>query len=226
MVQWHHAMTIACCNRYHRENWGKSDCKICCVTVMVLSGTSSHHTSVNLVYITVWQFLVRFTFLLDWRYSSVRPSNLNNRGIIIEAAISVQSEFDWDSGVKVLTFTSHWVSSSLNRANMWRRKITTDDKKIPVRSEILHIMGIDQDLIKQNGLSPCQILNMDETAHSYAIGPDKMCVPPDQSRAQNIGIPNDKLRITAVVAVFGTGEFAPLFLIIKHSVSSQEKPDQ
>ena len=35
-----------------------------------------------------------------------------------------------------------------------------------------------------------------------------------------------KLRITAVIAVFATGEFAPLFIIIKHSVSSLERPDQ
>jgi hypothetical protein len=39
-------------------------------------------------------------------------------------------------------------------------------------------------------------------------------------------VPKDKLGITAVVTVFGTGEFAPLFLIKKHSLSSQEKPDQ
>jgi hypothetical protein len=108
----------------------------------------------------------------------------------------------------------------LNRANMRRRKITTDDKKIPIQSEIVRIMGIGQNLMKEKGLFPHQILNMDETGHTYAVGPDKMYIPPDQSRAQNIGVANDKLRITAVVAVFGTGEFAPLFLIIKHSVSS------
>lgn len=34
------------------------------------------------------------------------------------------------------------------------------------------------------------------------------------------------LRITAVVAVSGNGEFVPLFIIIKHSVSSDDRPDQ
>ena len=53
-----------------------------------------------------------------------------------------------------------------------------------------------------------------------------MYVPADQQRARNIGIPNIKLRITAVVAVFGSGVFAPLFMIIKHTISSLEKPDQ
>ena len=53
-----------------------------------------------------------------------------------------------------------------------------------------------------------------------------MYVPVDQQRAQYIGIPNIKLRITAVVAVFGSGVFAPLFMIIKHTISSLDKPDQ
>ena len=53
-----------------------------------------------------------------------------------------------------------------------------------------------------------------------------MYCPPDQSRAQNLGVPNTKLRITAVVAVSGNGDFVPLFIIIKHSVSSADRPDQ
>ena len=69
---------------------------------------------------------------------------------------------------------------------------------------------------------------MDETAFTftYAIRPEYMYCPTDQSRAQNIGIPNTMLRITAVVAVSGEGEFVPLFIIIKHSVSSEDRPDQ
>lgn len=67
---------------------------------------------------------------------------------------------------------------------------------------------------------------MDETAFTYAIGPEFMFVPTDQSRAQNIGIPNMKLRITAVVSVFANGQFAPLMILIKHSISSLERPDQ
>ena len=61
---------------------------------------------------------------------------------------------------------------------------------------------------------------MDETAFTYATDPEYMYCPTDQSRAQNIGIP------TAVVAVSGNGDFVPLFIIIKHSVSSADRPDQ
>ena len=50
--------------------------------------------------------------------------------------------------------------------------------------------------------------------------------PGDQQRANNLGISNDKLRITAVIVVNGNGVFAPLMLIIKHSVISEVRPDQ
>lgn len=148
--------------------------------------------------------------------------------IIIEAAICVQTQFAWENDPRIndLVFSPHWVRSFLTRANMRRRKITTEDKKVPDNEEVIRIMKIGQDLIREFNYEAKHILNMDETAFTYAIGPEYIYVPKDQSRAQNIGVPNMKLRITAVVAVFATGEFAPLLIIIKHSISSLERPDQ
>lgn len=148
--------------------------------------------------------------------------------VIIEAALVVQKQFSWgyDSSIKNLLFGSHRVRNFLTHANMRRRKITTDDKKIPEDEEIIRIMKIGQDLIREFGYGPDNIINMDETAFTYAIGPEFMYVPTDQSRAKNIGISNMKLRITAVVSVFANGQFAPLMIIIKHSISSLERPDQ
>ena len=148
--------------------------------------------------------------------------------IIIEAALAVQKQSNWCAieKVKGLMFSSTWVKSFLRRANMRRRKITTEDKKIPSEDEILRIMSIGQKMYRDFGHTPETVINMDETAFSYAIGPEYMYCPPDQSRAQHLGIPNTKLRITAVVAVSGTGKFVPLFIIIKHSVSSADRPDQ
>ena len=123
-------------------------------------------------------------------------------------------------------FSSKWVRTFLNRANMRRRKITTDDKVVPSDEEITRIMNIGQQMYKDYGHTKDTTINMDETAFTYAIGPEHMYCPPDQSRAQNIGVPNTKLRITAVVAVSGNGDFVPLFIIIKHSVSSADRPDQ
>lgn len=148
--------------------------------------------------------------------------------VIVEAAITVQQLHHWrnDSCIRDLMFSPCWVRGFLDRANLRRRKITTDDKKVPPEDEIIRIMSIGQSLIREFGYSADTIMNMDETAVTYAIGPEYMYVPVDQPRAKNQGVPNVKLRITAVIAVFGSGVFAPLFLIIKHTVSSLEKPDQ
>ena len=148
--------------------------------------------------------------------------------IIIQAAKVTQSSERWCGAEKInaLMFSSKWVRSFLNRANMRRRKITTDDKVVPSDEEIIRIMSIGQKIYKDFGHTKDTTINMDETAFTYAIGPEHMYCPPDQNRAQNIGVPNTKLRITAVVAVSGNGDFVPLFIIIKHSVSSADRPDQ
>ena len=97
---------------------------------------------------------------------------------------------------------------------MRRRKITTDDKKVPSDEEIERIMGIGQAMYKEFGHTKDTVIIMDETAFTYVICPEYMYCPPDQSRAQNIGIPNTKLCITAAAAVSGNGNFVPLFIII------------
>ena len=148
--------------------------------------------------------------------------------IIQEAARTVQASDKWnnDEKIKDLEFSSKWIRKFLTRANMRRRKITTDDKNVPSDEEIARIMNIGQTMYREFGHTKDTTINMDETAFTYAIGPEYMYCPPDQCRAQNIGIPNTMLRITAVVAVSGNGEFVPLFIIIKHSVSSEDRPDQ
>ena len=87
-------------------------------------------------------------------------------------------------------------------------------------------MKIGQNLYVEGGHTPQTYFNFDETAFTWAIGPTHSYCPKNQPRATNIGISNTKLRITAVIAVNAVGEFAPLMLIIKHSVSSEKRPDQ
>ena len=94
---------------------------------------------------------------------------------------------------------------------MRRRKITTDDKNVPSDEEITRIMNIGQKMYEDFGHTKYTTINMDETASSYAIGPEYMYCPPDQSCAKNIGNPNTMLRITAVVAVTGNGGIRTLF---------------
>ena len=109
---------------------------------------------------------------------------------------------------------------------MRRRKITTEDKKVPSVEEITRIMSIGQQLYVEFGHTPQTVINMDETAFCYAFGPEYLYCPRDQMRAQHIGIPNIKLRITAVVAVSGSKDFVPLFIIVQHSIGSEARPDQ
>ena len=148
--------------------------------------------------------------------------------IIEEAARTVQASDRWinDEKIKKLEFSSTWVRKFLTRANMRRRKITTDDKNVPSNEEIRRIMNIGQKMHTDYEHTKDTTINMDKTAFTYAIGPEYMYCPPDQSRAQNRGIPNTMLRITAVVVVSGNGQFVPLFIIIKHSISSADRPDQ
>ena len=64
--------------------------------------------------------------------------------IIIQAAKVTQGSERWcgDEKINTLMFSSKWVRSFLNRANMRRRKITTDDKVVSSDEEIIRIMNI------------------------------------------------------------------------------------
>ena len=111
---------------------------------------------------------------------------------------------------------------------MWtqKEKDNSGRKKIPTDEEIERILKIGQDIYVSKGHNADTCFNFDETAFTYAVGPTHIFCPGDQQRATNLGISNDKLRITAVIAVNGNGVFAPLMLIIKHTVSSESRPDQ
>lgn len=150
--------------------------------------------------------------------------------VIVETANNISRQDNWLTIEKIqaLKFSPHWVKGMLNRAELRRRRITTDEKKTLPIDEIKRILKIGQNLIILKEYDPSTIWNMDETAITYAIGPTHMYVPKDQARAANIGNVNTKLRITAVLTVNGIGEFAPIFLILKHSDKciSENKPDQ
>ena len=148
--------------------------------------------------------------------------------ILQATARDVQKQDNWVSNlvVKKLHFSNKWVKGFLNRCKLRKRTITRDDKPIPSDAVVVEKMKEGQYLYEHYGHSPGNTWNMDETAVTWAIGPVHMYVPHDQQRAANIGIPNTKLRITAVICVNGLGDFAPLMFIIKHSVSSETRPDQ
>lgn len=148
--------------------------------------------------------------------------------IVVTAAKSVQETAEWAGvqSINKLVFSNKWVKKFLKRGGVSRRKITSDDKDVPAAEEINRILKIGQDMYINKGHEPNTSYNFDETAFTYSIGPSHVFCPGDQQRATNIGISNTKLRITAVIAVNAIGIFVPLMLIIKHSVSSEARPDQ
>ena len=121
--------------------------------------------------------------------------------IVITAAKCIQED------LKYLNETSvhKWVKGFLKRGGVRRRKITREDKKTPTDEEIRSILKIEQEMYISNSHTAETCFNFDETAFTYVIGPTHIFCPGDQQRATNIGISNDKLRITAVIAVNGNG---------------------
>lgn len=146
--------------------------------------------------------------------------------IIEEAAKDVQSRDHWRINKKIadLQFSHKWTRSFLSRGGRTRRKITEEDKDIPNDDKITSALDIGQQLYISNKHDANT--TFDETAFTWAIRPTHIFCPGNQKGATNIGISNDKMRITAVVAVNAAGDFAPLMLILKHSVSSEARPDQ
>ena len=140
----------------------------------------------------------------------------------------MQSRNRWRENSKIhdLKFSHKWTRAFLSRGGLTRRKITKEDKDVPDDDEIAYVLDIGQQLYIENGHDTNSTFNFDETAFTWAIGPTHIFCPGDQKRATNIGISNEKMRITAVIAVSAAGDFAPLMLILKHSVSSETRPDQ
>ena len=62
---------------------------------------------------------------------------------------------------------------------MRRRKIATDHKNVPSDEEIRRIMEICQKMYKDFGHNKDTTINTDETAFTYAIGPEY--IPTDDS---------------------------------------------
>ena len=149
--------------------------------------------------------------------STVDVNVIYSYTVIVETSNIISKQENWltTEKVRALKFSPHWVKGMLNRAELRRRRITTDEKKTLPIAEIIRILKIGQDLITLYGHDPSTIWNMDETAITYAIGPTHLYVPRDQARAANIGNVNTNLRITAVLTVNGL-EFYGQFVLVLH----------
>jgi hypothetical protein len=106
--------------------------------------------------------------------------------------------------------------------------VTTEVKDPPPEMEVRTIMKERQDEIVSMYFHelPNAIGNMDETAFRYAIGPTHQYCPKSQQRPDGVPKTSDKVRVTACVTAVANGKELPLLVILKHSVSSKERPDQ
>jgi len=149
------------------------------------------------------------------------------QGVIKKAAKIVQSQSIYadNAVVQRLDFSNMWVKNFLKRRNFSRRRITRVLKAIPDQASIREIMKTSQEAILAGDYDISAILNLDETAFNWGIGPTYIYTAKDADRGEQ-QITDEKARITAVLAIAGTGIFLPNMFIFKHSKSSQECPDQ
>ena len=177
----------------------------------------------------VWGRLV----LATWQYQNdvkvavVVNSIVYSYEIVKQCAKEARASgpFEDDAKVQSLKFSDKWVFGFLRREKMRRRKITHEQKEIPSEPEVRRQMSIGQATILSLGLVAAVIWNMDETAFTWAIGPQYSYVGTGARRAEGEQA-DTKLRITAAITGGGTGLFMPLFMILKHSKSSAQAPDQ
>jgi hypothetical protein len=130
-----------------------------------------------------------------------------------------------DAKVQLLKFSNNWIKKFLRRHKVSRRRITSERKQTLSPDAVQQIMLRHQQQIREGGYLPRQILNLDETALNFGIGPTYIYIPIDADRAV-AEASNVKARITCVPIVDAEGTFLPMMFILKHSKSSDKFPDQ
>lgn len=85
-------------------------------------------------------------------------------------------------------------------------------------------MELGQSVIHNQTYSylPHQVINLDETALNWAIGPTHMYIPAEIRRAESEVSTDEKARVTLVPAIDAAGCSLPLYFIIKHTVAASE----
>ena len=115
----------------------------------------------------------------------IKEHTLYSYEIVRRAALETQqsAQFLNDQQVQDFQFSNKWVRGFLNREKMRKRRITSVEKEIPSVNEVRQQMSIGQSLIICLMLLAYQIWNMDETAFTWAIGPQHAFVSEEARRA-------------------------------------------
>jgi hypothetical protein len=105
------------------------------------------------------------------------------------------------------------------------RKITREKKNHPSLDVIRTTLRRCQEIILAKGYLPKQILNLDETAINFGVGPTHVFASSTASRGSQ-EVSDWKGRITGVPTVDAEGGFLPTMFILRHSKSSAKCSDQ
>jgi len=226
-------------NKVKEKKFGYNNLKLCTVLEWARSVNSVSKkpgAKINRAFEqAVWSKLLIAVFTTEStdaqrciRFARIIHNVTYDYAIIRLAAVetSLEPEFTDDPDIQKKKFTNPWIRGLLKRQRFSRRKITRDLKNYPPTEEIIATMKKGQDLFVSEGHTEETNWNMDETGITYAIEPTHLYCSKQAQRASTAGGGDAKLRITAAVAGNNAGKFAPLFMILKHSKSSQERPDQ
>jgi hypothetical protein len=136
--------------------------------------------------------------------------------VVAAAARTMQALPAWADHDKVqgLKFSQAWIHRFLERAAIYKRKVTTNDKPKAPEAEVQQIMQDIQDFIKVKAFSAAQVWSVDEVGCLYGVAPDHVFVPRDAERASGPASDN-RSRFTFMLASNAAGLMMPAFGIGK-----------
>ena len=149
-----------------------------------------------------------------------------SHAIIHEAIRDVAQSDEWkdDPRIRTLKFSSRWITDFIARQDFSRRRVGTNIKVRPTDLGVNACMAAAAAVYKRRNMELKHVFNADETGLTYAIAPIHIIGPKNQKQTKSYG--DLKSRVTAIPMVNALGQFAPTMVIIRHSKSSIEKPDQ
>ncbi len=86
--------------------------------------------------------------------------------------------------VPVLFFIHRWIKHFLDRRTVSRRKIIREKKNVPATAIIVEAMRKGQAAIINLRRASRQVLNLDETAVQWGLGPTHIYMPQNGDRGQ------------------------------------------
>jgi hypothetical protein len=102
----------------------------------------------------------------------------------------------------------------LDRAAIYKRKVTTNDKPKAPEADVQRIMQDIQDFIKVKDFAAAQVWSVDEVGCLYGVAPDLVFTPRDAERA-NEPASDNRSRFTFMLSGNAAGVMMPAFGIGK-----------